>query len=244
MKISVLTPSFNSAAHINRAIQSVTRQDYKNWEHIVVDGDSIDKTIDVIREYKHLIWTSEKDRGQSDAMNKAFRRSTGDLIIYLNADDELEPSHFSRVISYFERNPGCDMVVCDLRVSKQGAVTIRTPSTSLLSILADPQQQFPANPVSYCYRRSLQVRIGDFPIDNHFTMDYWFLLRAYLFGRVFKADFVGGTFYLDGTNKSSDHKRSKQSMLAVRKDFVKRYFFYPEVFRYVLLRALKRFTKK
>jgi glycosyltransferase involved in cell wall biosynthesis len=85
MKISVLTPSFNSARYLDRAIRSVQQQDYSNWEHIVMDGGSTNGTKEILQKYSNLFWTSEKENGQLDAMNKAFARSTGDIVMHLNA---------------------------------------------------------------------------------------------------------------------------------------------------------------
>jgi len=95
MKISVITPSLNSGEHIERAIQSVLAQNYDNFEHIiVVDGLSTDNTLDILKKYPHLTWVSEKDSGQSNAMNKGFAMSSGEIIVYLNADDYFLPEAF------------------------------------------------------------------------------------------------------------------------------------------------------
>ena len=82
LKISVITPSLNSGAYIEEAIQSVLAQQYPNFEHIIVDGGSADETLEILRRYQHLKWISEPDRGQSHAMNKGFRMSSGDIIGY------------------------------------------------------------------------------------------------------------------------------------------------------------------
>ena len=105
MKISILTPSFNSAQYIERAIKSVMDQNYDDWEHIVVDGGSNDGTVEILKKYTHIKWISEPDRGQSDAMNKAFAMSRGDIIGYLNADDTYEPNIFKIIVEYFNNNP-------------------------------------------------------------------------------------------------------------------------------------------
>ena len=72
MKISVLTPSYNSGKYLQRAIDSVLKQSYTNYEHIISDGGSTDDSVEIIKKHKDIIYVSEKDRGQSDAMNKAF----------------------------------------------------------------------------------------------------------------------------------------------------------------------------
>src|ERR1035441_8009653 len=85
-KISVVTPSFDSVSTIAGTLQSVLSQDYTNWEHIVVDGDSTDGTVAVLKSYPRLTWVSEKDEGHYHAMNKGIARATGDVVVILNAD--------------------------------------------------------------------------------------------------------------------------------------------------------------
>jgi glycosyltransferase involved in cell wall biosynthesis len=95
--ISIVTPSLNQARFIRETIESVMNQDYKDYEHIVMDGGSTDGTIDLLKEYRHLKVISEKDRGQADAINKGFRLARGDIFSYLNADDTLLPGTLKRV---------------------------------------------------------------------------------------------------------------------------------------------------
>ncbi len=84
-KISIVTPTFNGAATLRETIESVLAQDYKNWEHIVMDGGSTDGTLDILRSYPHLQWISEKDEGHYHAMNKGIERASGEIIAILNA---------------------------------------------------------------------------------------------------------------------------------------------------------------
>src|ERR1017187_2034002 len=86
-RISVVTPSFNSIHTIRDTIESVRSQDYPNWEHIVMDGGSKDGTVELLKEYPHLIWVSEKDEGHYHAMNKGIFRATGEVVNTLHADD-------------------------------------------------------------------------------------------------------------------------------------------------------------
>jgi glycosyltransferase involved in cell wall biosynthesis len=88
-KISIITPSYNQGQYIEETICSVLDQNYPNLEYIIMDGGSKDNTVEVIKKYeKHLTyWVSERDKGQSDAINKGFRMATGDVINWLNSDD-------------------------------------------------------------------------------------------------------------------------------------------------------------
>jgi len=89
MKVSIITVALNNAGYIESCIKSVFDQDYKNIEYIVVDGDSKDGTIDIIKKYENKIanWVSEPDKGIYDAMNKGIGMATGDVIGFLHTDD-------------------------------------------------------------------------------------------------------------------------------------------------------------
>ena len=115
--ISVITPSYNSGKYIEDAVNSVLAQNYPNFEHIIVDGGSTDNTLQILEKYPHLKWVSEPDNGQSDAMNKGFGMSSGEIIVYLNADDYFEPDAFSNIVHTFEKNPDADMIVGNLKIT-------------------------------------------------------------------------------------------------------------------------------
>jgi glycosyltransferase involved in cell wall biosynthesis len=97
MKLTIITPVLNGEAVIERAIRSVRRQrrPSEDWEHLVVDGGSRDRTLQILRRHPHLRWTSELDRGVFDAMNKGIARARGEWIYFLGADDVL---HSPRVL--------------------------------------------------------------------------------------------------------------------------------------------------
>ena len=93
--VSVVTPSLNQAAYIEEAILSVREQDYPRIEHIVVDGGSTDGTLEILRRHPHVVWSSEPDEGQADALNKGFARARGTVLGWLNADDRYLPGAVS-----------------------------------------------------------------------------------------------------------------------------------------------------
>ncbi len=203
MKISVLTPSYNSGKFIERAILSVLKQQYLNYEHIIVDGISTDDTLDIVKKFSHIKYLSEKDNGQSDAMNKAFSMSTGDIIVYLNADDEFADNAFDLVIDAFKKAPSYDMVVGNLIFLYPGGMLVRSPSNRYIKIFQYWLNLFPNNPVSYFYKRKVQEDIGEIPVTDHYTMDMWFLLKAYKNFKILKIDHILGTFHSDGNNKTA-----------------------------------------
>lgn len=126
MKFSVITPSLNQGRFIRDCIESVRAQVEAEVEHIVVDGCSTDETVAILKSYPHIQWTSEPDRGQTDAINKGFRQARGDWLMWLNADDYLLPRTFARVAQFAQAHPQADVIYgdCDF-VDKQGNIVKR-----------------------------------------------------------------------------------------------------------------------
>ncbi len=210
-KISVLSPSFNSEGTIEKAILSVINQGYPDYELIICDGGSNDGTVEILKKYPQVKWVSEKDKGQSDAMNKAYSMSTGEIIVYLNVDDYFQRGAFFEVARMFRENPEADMVISNLFFEFANHTFTRIPETDYRKIMQPFKYMFPINPVSYFYRRRVQEKIGPFPIDNHFTMDYWFLLKAYKDFKIVKTDYHLGTFCMNGYNKTSNADNRKNT---------------------------------
>jgi len=107
-KISIVTPSFNQGRFLDECIHSVLDQNYPNLEYLIVDGGSTDESVGVIGKYKdRLTWSvSEKDAGQADAINKGFRRCTGHLVAWINADDFYLPGALKLAAEAYRANPG------------------------------------------------------------------------------------------------------------------------------------------
>ena len=105
--VTIVTPSFNQGAFIERTIQSVLAQTYPHIQYILIDGGSTDKTMEVVNKYKDVfdIIIHEKDKGQTDAINKGFRLAKGQLVGWLNSDDVLYPDCVEKIVSMYLANP-------------------------------------------------------------------------------------------------------------------------------------------
>jgi glycosyltransferase involved in cell wall biosynthesis len=120
--ISIVTPSLNQVKFIGEALESVRRQSYRNYEHLVIDGMSTDGTVDLLyrqvsnEQQSKIFWVSEVDSGQSGALNKGFRRAKGEIIGWLNSDDRYHADCFEHVVQSFRNNPDVDIIYGDYLV--------------------------------------------------------------------------------------------------------------------------------
>ena len=110
--VSIVTPSFNQARFLEATLRSVLEQDYPNIEYLVVDGASTDGSVEIIRRYADRLtwWVSEKDNGQSEAINKGMRRARGEFIGWLNSDDIYLPGAVSAAVSAFLSHPQAGLI--------------------------------------------------------------------------------------------------------------------------------------
>lgn len=179
-RISVVIPSMNQGQFIEATIRSVIEQDYPHVECIVIDGGSRDGSVDTIRRYEKRLayWVSESDHGQADAINKGWRRATGDILAYLNSDDTYEPGILRHVAVTFQRHPDRGSLYGNCRViDAAGRVrgVRQLPEMSLDRILCwNPPLLQPA----VFWRKSTIETVGELDPTLHYTMDYDLFLRV------------------------------------------------------------------
>lgn len=183
--ISVITPSYNQAGFIEETIQSVLQQSLDSGlEYIVMDGGSDDGTLDILKKYPDsLRWYSEKDRGQSDAINKGISLSSGEIIGWLNSDDLYFPGALQKVSDYFSAHPDCRWLYGKCRIIDEQGLEIRKWLTWYKNRVARKfyypallLENFISQP-SVFFRRSAFEATGPLELELPLAMDYDLWLR-------------------------------------------------------------------
>jgi glycosyltransferase involved in cell wall biosynthesis len=184
--VTIVTPSYNQGRFIEETILSVLNQDYPHIEYIIMDGGSTDQTLDIIRKYQNrLIWYSEKDKGQSNAINKGLRIAKGDILAYLNSDDTYLPNAVTRAVHYLTSNTSDSPFVYGegYHITKEGAIIEKYP-TELFNFNHLAEICYICQPTAF-WKREVIEKIGLFDENLHYAMDYDYWIRiAKYFGNL------------------------------------------------------------
>jgi len=204
--ISIVTPSFNQARYLETTILSVLSQDYPNLEYIIVDGGSTDGSVDIIQRYSNRLswWASEKDRGQTDAINKGFAHAKGEILAWLNSDDTYEPGAVSAAVDFLDANPGTGMVYANANyIDENGQVIGRFPAAQTdyqrlkRGYVHIPQQ-------SAFFRADLWQKVGPLDPSFYFAMDYDLWVRISRLAPIkYFPSHVWANFRLHSTGKTA-----------------------------------------
>jgi len=217
--LSIITPSYNSRRFIEGCIKNVIGQKCSDYEHIIVDGVSTDGTVNIIKkyasQYPHIRWISEKDKGQSDAMNKGINMAKGEILGILNVDDYYETNVLNRVVDRFKSLPEPSFLVgnCNVWTAENEFRNINKPSKLRLKdlMLGWSVNQIPTNPSAYFYHKSLHELIGLYDVCEHYVLDVDFILRAVQKASVVYVDEIWGNWRLFDHTKTHQDKINQQA---------------------------------
>lgn len=175
-KISIITISFNSSNTIKSTLESVKNQSFKDFEHIIIDGNSEDNTLEICNQFSHISKiVSEPDKGVYDAFNKGLELSTGEIIGFLNSDDIFYNSNILETISLnFDKSTDCVFGNLDY-FNRKGKVTRKWRSKPYRKG-AFLEAWMPAHPTFYC-RKSIYDQLGRYDDSYKIAGDYELMLR-------------------------------------------------------------------
>jgi glycosyltransferase involved in cell wall biosynthesis len=175
-RISIVTPSFNQGAFLEETIRSVLLQGYPNLEYIIIDGGSTDNSVEIISKYEPWLtyWVSERDRGQTHAINKGFNRATGQLFSYLNSDDLLAPRALDKIAHVAIEHSGQPILImgnCEMGHNLGDIFNVWCPSVPGGYLDAILKDSICPQPATFWTNHSSEIPIV-FNESLHFCMDY------------------------------------------------------------------------
>lgn len=185
ISISVVTPSLNQARFVERTVRSVLDQAYSPLEYIVCDGGSTDGSLSVLERYAdRLTFISEPDRGQADAVNKGIRRTSGEVIGWLNSDDVYAANALHCVAGFLTAHPDTDVVYGDAHLLDASDALVGAYYTEPWNQTRLPERCFLCQPAVF-FRRRVIDRVGLLDERLHYSLDYEYWLRLAAGGATF-----------------------------------------------------------
>ena len=219
-KITIITPSYNQGQYIEQTIQSILSQNYPNLEYIIIDGGSIDNSLKIIKKYESQItyWVSEKDGGQSDALNKGLARASGTIFNWINSDDCLAPHALWTVAQHFIENPDIDLLCGFYQAFNEKGVVdkgrmdfyLSLEKTLLWGNMSQPSLFYRLEKVKILMVHPEIVGRGVNP-SFHYCMDldlYYRYATQFGLSHIKSIDSVLALFRLQANQKSSTHPES------------------------------------
>lgn len=245
--VSIITPSYNQGEFIEELILSIKNQSYKNVEHIIIDNNSTDNTIDILKKYKNaynMRWISENDSGMYMAINKGLYKAKGDILAYLNTDDLYFPWTVSVIVEYFNNHPEIELVYGDavnINIDTDKKSLILCPCFDYLFLI---RKNFIPQPTVF-FRKVILKKIGFFNENMKLVGDYEYWLRA---GYRCKISKINEVLAIDRIHsKSQRQKKIKQLFkeenyikeIFMTQNRIKKYLITKiDIFRYFLIKRI------
>lgn len=202
--ISIVTPSFNQGRYIEETILSVLNQHYPKLEYIIIDGGSTDGSVEIIRKYEDRLayWVSEKDRGFADAINKGFRKATGDIFFWINSDDLLMKGALYIVGHFFARFPHRKVVFGDRLIIDHRSNIVRKMRFHFYSNHLFPNHRNIGQEATF-WRREIFYQVGGIDESLNYAIDLDLWCRFARIDKIYHIPFFLGAFRQQDSSKTS-----------------------------------------
>jgi glycosyltransferase involved in cell wall biosynthesis len=209
-KISIITPSFNQGKYLEQTIDSVLSQNYPDLEYLIIDGGSTDNSVEIIKKHEKYLtyWVSEKDNGQSHAINKGLKMANGEIVNWINSDDWYNPNALQKVADYFNDD---NVLVVSGRsdVWKSGKFKVCNPGVDVYPNLEKTVGWARIDQPETFFRMSAVKKMGFLNETLHFVMDReWWIRFLMYFGQenVLKVEDVFVNFRLHEDSKTFNYQ--------------------------------------
>lgn len=181
-RVSIVTPSYNQGQFIEETIRSVLLQGYPNLEYIVIDGESSDDSVGIIRKYEPWLtyWVSEPDNGQTEALNKGFGRTTGSILTWLNSDDRLQPRAIQSAVKFYLQHADVGVVYGDFNQIDEYSDVRASCKAPDFDVYRQIIHNLIPQPASF-FRRTVWEQVGPLNNELHYLMDLDLWTRAALY---------------------------------------------------------------
>jgi len=219
MKISIVTPTFNSGKYLKSTLDSIHNQKYESLEHYVFDSMSTDDTKQMLSDFEgNITWLSEKDGGQSEAINKGFKLVSGDIVAWQNADDLYELDTFEYISRFFVENPNVGLVYGAYHEIDEEGNRICTVRTKKWREKKFVRGRFcPVQPTVF-WKKEVLDRVGFLDESLNYCMDVDFYSRALNLGfKIVGVEKVLGSFRVHRESKT----QNRANRLAHKNEYLK-----------------------
>ncbi len=204
-KISVITPSYNQKDYLERTILSVINQKYQNLEFIIIDGGSTDGSIEIIEKYQEYIhyWISEKDSGQSNAINKGIMHATGDWICWQNSDDVFLDGCFEELCEVINENQDANLIFGNIILIDSDDILIRELNYVKPNFNSIFYEGMVISNQSAFWKKNVHIHIGYLSEKFTYAFDYDWFLRLSKLGKIIHVNSFWGAFRIQSMAKTS-----------------------------------------
>ncbi len=251
MKLSILLVVLNNKAFIAQAMDNFVAQSCPDAELLVMDGASTDGTLSIIQDYarrfSNIRYVSEKDAGQSDAMNKGLRLANGEFVSFLNVDDYYSEGVLNEVVGLLHADASINFITGNCNVwDAQGELIYINKPTPIEKHHVLSGYHFPVNPTAYFYRKSIHEKVGFYNEKNHYNMDLEFIIQTVLQYKITYVDRIWGNFRMLPNSKTFSDQSTKQ--LEIRKhallsSYIKKTSYYVQLQVWLYLMKKKQYPR-